>query len=208
VSGIFVTFEGVEGCGKSTQVKRLHERLTERGHTVLVTREPGGTPIAEAIRNVLLDPANEAMAPVAELLLYEAARAQHVAERIRPALDANAVVICDRFADSTSAYQGAGRALPDQMLSAMHHVATGGTWPDLTIVLDVPIEEGLTRAMKVDAPDRLEQEPIAFHQRVRDSFLALAKQEPNRIKVIDGMQTEEAVAEAINALVDPLLVTT
>ena len=146
MKGAFITLEGVEGCGKTTQMSMLRDRLEADGHRVLLTREPGGTPIAEAVRDILLDPANTALSPVAELLLYEAARAQHVAERIKPALDNGIIVICDRFADSTTAYQGAGRVLPLDTVLALHRVATGTVWPDLTIVLDIPAEAGLKRA--------------------------------------------------------------
>jgi dTMP kinase len=202
--GMFITFEGVEGCGKSTQIARLQQHLETRGHSVVVTREPGGTPIAEAIRALLLDPLNHAMSPVTELLLYEAARAQHVAERIRPALDNGFVVLCDRFADSTTAYQGAGRGLSPDVVGRLHDIATQGLHPDLTIVLDVPADVGLSRATQTGS-DRMELEALEFHERVRIEFLRLAKEEPARVIVIDGMQDVDAVADAIRALVDARL---
>jgi len=205
MTGAFITIEGVEGCGKTTQVARLKDRLESLGHAVVVTREPGGTPIAEAIRGLLLDPANAAMSPTAELLLYEAARAQHVDERIRPALKSGCVVVCDRFADSTTAYQGAGRALPTETVRALHEIATRGTWPDMTIVIDVPVEEGLSRAARSNPKDRMEREPVAFHEQVRAGFLRLAEQEPERVMVVDGLQSVDAVSEEINALVDAML---
>ncbi|HNV21192.1 MAG TPA: dTMP kinase [Candidatus Hydrogenedentes bacterium] len=205
MKGAFITLEGVEGCGKTTQMTLLRDRLETEGRRVLLTREPGGTPIAEAIRDILLDPANTALSPVAELLLYEAARAQHVAERIRPALDEGAIVICDRFADSTTAYQGAGRVLPGDAVRNLHRLATGAVWPDLTIVLDLPPEEGLKRAAAARTRDRIEREPLEFHQRVRREFLRIAESEPERVKVVDAAQTPEAVAAAIYGLVRKVL---
>ena len=205
MSGLFVTFEGVEGCGKSTQAKRIEAHLKARGHAVLLTREPGGTRIAEAIRGVLLDSANTAMSPTTDLLLYEAARAQHVAERIRPALEEGAIVVCDRFADSTTAYQGAGRALAAEDVEYLHRLATAGANPDLTIVLDVPVEEGLARAGRLNDPDRLEAEPVAFHRKVREGFLRIAEREPDRVKVLDGLRSPDAVASEVLRLVEELL---
>jgi dTMP kinase len=199
MSGVFITFEGVEGCGKTTQIALLRDWFLARGQQVLVTREPGGTPIAEAIRAVLLDTDHEAMSPTAELLLYEAARAQHVDEKIRPALDAGAVVLCDRFADSTTAYQGAGRGSPPEAVEALHRIATHGVWPDLTLLIDLPVEIGLERARQRGRADRMEAQAIAFHQRVRAGFLERARREPQRIKIIDGDQPIETIAEAIQA---------
>lgn len=204
MNGLFITFEGVEGCGKSTQIERLRERLEAAGRNVIVTREPGGTEISEAIRALLLDPAHTVMAPATELLLYAAARAQHVCERIRPALEAGRVVLCDRYADSTTAYQGAGRGLTPESLAQLHAMATGGLWPHLTLIIDLPAEEGLQRARGRGRSDRLEQESIDFHERVRQGFLGLAAREPERIKIIEGRQSIEAVAEAIFAQVTAL----
>ncbi|MBX7255285.1 MAG: dTMP kinase [Candidatus Hydrogenedentes bacterium] len=200
--GCFITFEGVEGCGKSTQLALLKDYLESRGCSVDVTREPGGTPIAEAIRGVLLDPVHREMTSVTELLLYAAARAQHVAERIRPALDAGKVVLCDRFADSTTAYQGAGRALSPETIAALHRIATGGVWPDLTIVLDIDPEEGLKRAMARRGLDRIENESIEFHRRVREGFLALSRSEPERVVPIDGARGVDAVAADVRRLAE------
>ncbi|MFA6241785.1 MAG: dTMP kinase [Candidatus Hydrogenedentales bacterium] len=200
--GCFITFEGVEGCGKSTQLVLLKEYLASQGREVEVTREPGGTPIAEAIRRVLLDPNNHALTPVAEVLLYAAARAQHVAERIRPALEAGKIVLCDRFADSTTAYQGAGRALPEATIAALHRIATEGVWPELTIILDIDPEIGLERAAARRGLDRIENESIEFHRRVRAGFLSLARIEPDRVVLVDGARSVEAVAEDIRRLSD------
>ena len=205
MKGAFITLEGVEGCGKTTQMSLLRDRLEEAGRHVVLTREPGGTPVAEAIRAILLDPANTALSPVAELLLYEAARAQHVAERIKPALEEGAIVVCDRFADSTTAYQGAGRVLPLETVLHLHRVATGTVWPDLTIVLDIPAEAGLERAAAARSRDRIELEPLEFHQRVRAEFLRIAEAEPERVKVVDASQPPEAVAEAIYGFVRQVL---
>jgi len=197
MSGRFITFEGVEGCGKTTQIARLERYLEGQGYSVFVTREPGGTPLAEAIRELLLDVAHGTMAPTTELLLYEAARAQHVAERIRPALAAGQVVLCDRFADSTTAYQGAGRGLHEETVVSLHHVATGGIWPDCTLLLDLAAAEGLERVRRRGGSDRIQEETLAFHERVRQGFLCLAAREPQRIRIIDAAQSIEEVAQTI-----------
>jgi dTMP kinase len=205
--GFFITFEGIEGCGKSTQVRRAAERLTTAGHEVVVTREPGGCPIADAIRAILLDARNNAMVPMAELLLYAAARAQHVAEVIEPALNAGKIVLCDRFTDSTLSYQGFGRRLDRELISHLNTLAAGTIRPNLTVLLDCPVETGLARAMaRINATsatreERFEQESFPFHQRIRDGFLSLAAAESGRFVVLDGNrsmeETEALVAEAI-----------
>jgi len=205
MSGCFITFEGVEGCGKSTQIARLHDYLVSIGHDVVVTREPGGTPIAEAIRDVLLNPDHEAMGATAELLLYEAARAQHIHEKIAPALEAGQVVLCDRFADSTTAYQGAGRGIAPEVLNNLHRMATGGIWPDLTLLIDLTADQGLERARHRGRKDRMEQESVNFHRRVREGFLELARAEPARIRVIDGDAPIESVQQAIREAVEAIL---
>jgi len=178
MKGAFITLEGVEGCGKTTQMTLLRDRLETEGRRVLLTREPGGTPIAEAIRDILLDPANTALSPVAELLLYEAARAQHVAERIRPALDEGAIVICDRFADSTTAYQGAGRVLPGDAVRNLHRLATGAVWPDLTIVLDLPPKRASNGPPRPARATALSANPSSFISACAVSFCASPN--PNR----------------------------
>ncbi|MBN2311359.1 MAG: dTMP kinase [Candidatus Hydrogenedentes bacterium] len=205
MKGAFITIEGVEGCGKSTQVIGLKHYLESMDYVVEVTREPGGTSAGEAIRAVLLDSAQKDLSPTAELLLYAAARAQHVDQRIRPALEAGRIVLCDRFADSTTAYQGAGRAIDPADLEELHRLATRGVWPDLTIVIDLPVAQGLARAAQVHEPDRLEREPLAFHERVRQGFLQIAQREPGRVKVVDGSASIPDVAEAIQHLVDGFL---
>jgi dTMP kinase len=196
--GIFITLEGPEGSGKSTQTKLLCAALERAGRRVVRTREPGGTPLAERVRGVLLDPSHE-ISPMAELLMYEAARAQHVEDVIRPALARGAVVVCDRFTDATLAYQGWGRGLPKERIRVLNEIASGGLSPDLTLLLDVPVEEGLARARALPKGragagkkgDRLERETVAFHRRVRAGYLALAKREPGRFRVIrwkDGVE--------------------
>lgn len=205
MKGLFITFEGIEGCGKSTQAHLLSRHLEAGGHTVVLTREPGGTPIAETIRGILLDPANTAMAPMAELLLYEAARAQHVQELIRPALEAGKIVLCDRFQDSTTAYQGAGRRLGEVNVQELHAVATGGLEPDLTIFLDLPVDEGLRRAATASEPDRIEREDLSFHERVHQGFVDQAERYPDRIERMDASGSPEEIAHTVSALVDGLI---
>jgi dTMP kinase len=211
MKGIFITFEGVEGCGKSTQVRLLVEALHKAGRPVYVTREPGGTPIGEAIRGILLDSANEAMCKETEILLYAAARAQHVAEIIRPKLAEGVVVISDRYADATTAYQGAARGFSPQQLSALHQLATDNLQPHLTIVLDVPVADGLSRVLQrsVDAGtrayDRLESESVDFHERVRAAYLQIAKDNAERVRVVNGTRAVAEIHDDIFNLVKTIL---
>jgi dTMP kinase len=205
MTGLFITLEGPEGAGKSTQLPRLCEWLASLGHEVVSTRNPGGTEIGKQIRQVLLDPANKAMVPMAELMLYAADRAQHVEEVVRPALARGAVVICDRFGDSTLAYQGFGRGLDLTLLRALNEMATGGLRPDATLLLDVPSEIGLERVARSRAIDRLEDEAIAFHHRLRDGYLTLAADEPERFTVVDATQPADAVTAAVRAAVEKAL---
>lgn len=183
---MFITLEGPEGAGKSTQLPQLASWLEGQGHEVFVTRNPGGTPIGAQIRQVVLDAANRAMVPTTELMLYAADRAQHVAEVVRPSLEAGMIVLCDRFTDSTLAYQGYGRGLDKDLIAKLNGIATGGLKPDLTLLLDLPVEQGLARAAKARQADRLENEQIAFHHRLREGYLALAQAEPARFAVIDA----------------------
>ena len=201
MSGRFITFEGIEGCGKTTQIALIEQYFRGRGQEVVLTREPGGTPIAEKIRDLLLDPANDAMAPTAELLLYAAARAQHLEERILPALHRGAVVLCDRFADSTTAYQGGGRGFYPTMLRNLHEISTHGCWPDLTFVLDLPVAVGAERRAG-SALDRIEREAAEFHERVRNAFLDIAREEPHRVVVVDAAQPVEAVTAAMVRVIE------
>lgn len=203
----FITFEGIEGCGKTTQLQLLARRLEFGGHPVTITREPGGCPIADQIRNILLDADNRAIMPLTELLLYAAARAQHVRELLAPALEAGGIVLCDRFTDATIAYQGYGRRLDLAVINQLNLLATGGIRPDLTVLLDCPAETGLGRAIsRINSAagareERFELESLQFHQRVRDGYLELARQEPERFVVIDATEdipeTETAIAAAV-----------
>jgi dTMP kinase len=186
--GLFVTFEGGEGSGKSTQLVRLTARLVARGLNPLVTREPGGTPLAEGIRSLLLDP-QTLPGPMTEALLMEAARSDLVATLLQPALDVGRVVLCDRYADSTLAYQGAGRGLDESLLDLLNHAATGGLRPDLTLLYDIDPEVGLSRRSAGGPMNRLDREPPAFHHRVRARFLALAAAEPERYVVLDAVMS-------------------
>ena len=200
--GLFITFEGVEGAGKSTQTRRLAESLEKEGVSVLVTREPGGTQISERIREVLLEREHHKMVSTTELLLYAAARSQHVAECIAPALAEGRTVISDRFGDATTAYQGHGRGLDLELIHRLNRVATGGLVPDLTIVLDVPVKVGLGRARRRRrSMDRLEIENLEFHQRVREGYLTIAKEEPHRVRVIHSEQNFKLVRDEIRELV-------
>jgi dTMP kinase len=205
--GLFVTFEGGEGTGKSTQIVRLAGRLRARGIEPVITREPGGTPLAEGIRALLLD-VGRAPGPIAEAFLMEAARADLVAHVIRPALAAGRVVLCDRYDDSTLAYQGAGRGLDVTMLRAWNGAATGGLTPDLTLLFDLDPATGLERrAGAAGAPNRLDREPPEFHARVREGYLELARSEPGRFVTLDASLPPEAMEaklwEAVEARLTP-----
>ena len=188
MAGLFVTFEGGEGSGKSTQIARLAARVRAAGHEPVVTREPGGTPLAERIRELLLDPSHQP-APWTEAFLMEAARAELAARVVHDALDRGRVVLCDRHADSTLAYQGGGRGLDLDALARMNALATGGRTPDLTLLYDVDPGVGLARRAQGASPlDRLDGESLEFHRRVRERFLALARSEPRRFVVLDATQ--------------------
>ena len=204
--GVFITFEGPEGSGKSLQARRLAEALREQGWPVVLTREPGGTPISDQIRQVLLSPDHTAMTPEAEILLYSAARAQHVGQLVRPALAAGQCVVCDRFADSTLAYQGYGLGLDLDALRYITHFATGGLVPDLTVYLDCPVALGLERrrqaALRAGGEwNRLDRKPVEYHERVRQGYLALVQADPRRWLVIDATASPDAVHTAVLAQV-------
>ncbi|MBR6023093.1 MAG: dTMP kinase [Kiritimatiellae bacterium] len=205
--GRFITFEGPEGAGKSTQAALLISRLESRGLEVVYTREPGGTRLGEAIRNILqYNAAGEPPCPESEVLLFEASRAQLVRGLILPALERGAWVVCDRFADSTTAYQGAGRDFPVELMETLNRFAIGPAVPDLTLLLDVNVSLGLQRCEKrkhgQPAPlDRIESEALSFHERVRQGYLALARRHPDRFRVVDAMQPIADVAASIWAAV-------
>lgn len=201
--GLLVTFEGVEGSGKSTQIELLADWLRERGYEVVTAREPGTTAIGERVRRFLLETAPDALVPEAELALFVAARAQLADEVIGPALEAGRVVLVDRYGDSSTAYQGYGRGLDPARIEALNRWATRGMEPALTILLDVPVEEGAARRER--EPDRLERLDRVFHERVRRGYRELAGNHPGRFCVIQGKRTIEAIQEAIRERVDGLL---
>ncbi|MDQ4037869.1 MAG: dTMP kinase [Actinomycetota bacterium] len=204
-TGVFLAFEGGEGCGKSTQVPLLAQRLRERGHQVRTTFEPGDGVLGQAIRSIVLDPGNTQLSDRAEALLYAADRAQHVATTIAPALLAGQIVITDRYVDSSLAYQSAGRGQPFADIAHLSAWATQGLVPALTVLLDIPVEVGLARARGRAATDRLEAESHAFHERVRQTFLFLADADPGRYLVLDGLATPQALAVQIAERVEALL---
>jgi len=207
---LFITFEGVEGSGKTTQIQRLKGYLTERGIPCVITREPGGSPISEKIRKILLDPVHREMAPLTELLLYEAARAQHVEEVIAPFLKKGGVVICDRFSDASIAYQGHGRGVDLKLIESLSRLSSKKIKPDITFLMDCPSKVGLKRAIhrnKAEGQERegrFELEKIEFHQRVRRGYLSLAKKDQRRFKIIDTRQGEEKVFQEIKTVVDKM----
>jgi dTMP kinase len=196
--GRFITFEGGEGAGKSTQVTLLGDRLRAAGHEFIATREPGGTPGAMDIRRLLVEGAVDRWEPFSELLLHNAARHEHVQKTIAPALAAGTWVICDRFADSTMAYQGYAQNVDRDMVARINRAAAGDVWPDLTIVLDLAVADGLARAEeRRDVEDRYERMGTAFHERIRDAFLDIAKAEPDRCAVIEAAGDVDHVAGAV-----------
>jgi dTMP kinase len=200
--GVFITFEGPEGSGKSTQLRLLAARLRAEGRTVLETAEPGGTPIGLQIRRVLLDSKNLELSPTTELLLMFAARAQNVDEWILPALSRGEMVLCDRFTDSTLVYQGAARGLGSEVVYEVDRIACRGLVPDLTILVDIETELGLSRAhgrnqKTQDVETRLDEQALGFHRKVREAYLQLAADEPKRVKLIDGSRKEQEVNEDV-----------
>ena len=208
---MFITFEGIEGCGKSTQARRLADRLREASVPLLFTLEPGGTRIGREIRRILLDSSNSRLSPLAELFLYEADRAQHIEEKIRPALEQGKWVVCDRFFDATTVYQGFARALNMKMVRGLNEKACFGIRPDMTFLIDCPVDIGLKRALKRNegvsevGQDRFEREERNFHEAVRQGYLTLAQEDPKRIVVLDCRLNEEQLEEAVYERVRPFI---
>jgi dTMP kinase len=199
--GLFITFEGMDGCGKSTQMRRLAKRLRAAGHAVVESAEPGGSPIGMQIRGILLDSANHALSPTAELLLYFANRAQNVDQWIVPALSSGSIVLSDRFTDSSLVYQGCGRGLGAETVLELDRIACRGLKPDLTLLIDIDLATSLARAQARNArgnrTDRMEEQGTAFYEKVRDAYLALAAGEPERFRTIDGRDNVGVVAKKI-----------
>lgn len=208
MASAFITFEGTDGSGKSTQLRMLASELRLRGHEVVSTREPGGTPLGSHIRQLVLE-AEEHVDPLAELLLYAADRAQHVRTLIRPAIDSGHIVLSDRYADATAAYQGAGRGFPDELISEVIALATGGLMPDMTIVFDLTVDESLRRSAHRKGSggklDRLDAEDAAFHTRVRDAYHRIAVAEPERVHIIDAGGSVEETHSDVMRLVMPFI---
>jgi len=205
----FITFEGIDGCGKSTQMRMLASHLRLQGREVVATREPGGTPLGTHIRKVLLD-TEEQVDPLAELLLYAADRAQHVRTLVRPALESGHVVLSDRYADATVAYQGAGRGFSDELISNVVALATGGLMPDLTFIFDLTVDESQRRASHRTRKgsrqhDRLDAEDAAFHTRVRDAYLRIAAADPQRVRVIDASGSVQETHAQVLHIVMPFI---
>jgi dTMP kinase len=204
--GKFITIEGIEGVGKSTNMAAVVERIEAAGHRVLTTREPGGTPFAEDIRDILMNRGDEPVPEIAELLLMFAARSFNVTNVIGPALEAGTWVVCDRFTDSTRAYQGGGRGISMKTINQMADWVHGDTWPDLTILLDAPVDVGMARAGSRSEPDRFEQEKHDFFERVRACYLELAAAEKDRFAVVDTTPDIERVKADVTAVIERLLI--
>lgn len=200
VRGRFITFEGTEGVGKSTQIANAADTLKNLGVDCMVTREPGGTPMAEAIRELLLAPRDESVNELTELLLMFAARAQHLHTYILPALEKGQWVLCDRFTDATFAYQGGGRGVPSEQIALLENLVQGDVRPDHVVLLDAPVETGMARAKQRGELDRFEQETVSFFQRIRDTYLARAAIEPARYNIVDASASLEQVSARISEL--------
>ena len=204
MTGKFITVEGIEGVGKTTNMEFLQQLITAADKELVVTREPGGTPLGEAIRGLLLDPAYKGMTPDCELQLMFAARAEHLDKVIKPAIETGQWVLCDRFTDATYAYQGGGRGLDTEMIASLEQLVQGAFRPDLTLLLDVPVEIGLARAGKRGKLDRFEQETVAFFERVRQAYLEMAAIHDRRYRVIDAVvpldQVQQQIAEALQVM--------
>lgn len=204
-TGKFLTIEGIEGVGKSTNIAFINEYLAQKEITLLLTREPGGTPMAEEIRELFLSKRDEPVADMTELLLVFAARAQHLSQKIEPALQQGQWVLCDRFTDATFAYQGGGRGLSKELIERLENLVQGERRPDLTLILDVPVEVGLERARNRGEMDRMESEEVEFFERVRQSYLDRAAQYPERYRIVDASQTLPGVQKDIASTLDAYL---
>lgn len=196
--GLFITVEGTDGSGKTTQIKLMEEYLKEQGYEVVLSREPGGTRISEVIRDLILDPANTDISPLTEMILYAASRAQHVAQVIKPAVDMGKAVICDRFVDSSYAYQGCGRGVDLKVVADVNRAALAGMIPDITFFLDIAPEVAIKRRIESTGADRIEQEKIDFHQRVYNGYKKMAVLYADRIKTIDATKTISEISAQIN----------
>jgi dTMP kinase len=212
MSGCFITFEGVEGSGKTTQIRLAGEFLREKGLPVIVTQEPGGTPLGERIREILLNQVGFDISGEAEVFLFAAARAQHTDRLIRPALEKGQVILCDRFSDATIAYQAYGRGLPLEAVREICRLASRGLSPRITLLFDLPVEKGLERAFRriagreeASREDRFERENLGFHRRIREGYLAIARQEPDRVKIIDASRDIETTRREVCAILSSAL---
>lgn len=205
MSGLFITMEGPDGAGKSTQIEKLKDYLSNKGYDIILCREPGGTAISEAIRNVILNREFTEMGHMTELLLYASARAQLVHEVIRPALLEDKIVICDRFVDSSAVYQGIARGMGTELVYEVNRYAIGDTIPDVTILLDITGKDGISRKKKQAQLDRMEMEASSFHEKVSSGYRMLAKEHPDRIHTIDGTQTIDVIHDQIKVIVDAIL---
>ena len=212
MAGCFITFEGVEGSGKTTQIRLAGEFLRQKGLPFIVTQEPGGTPLGERIREILLNHGGFDISGEAEVFLFAAARAQHTDRLIRPALEKGQVILCDRFSDATIAYQAYGRGLPLEAVREICRLASRGLSPRLTLLFDLPVEKGLERAFRriagreeASREDRFEREHLDFHRRIREGYLAIAQQEPDRVKIIDASQNIETTRREVRAVLSSVL---
>jgi dTMP kinase len=204
-NGKFITFEGTDGSGKTTQIKLLEEYLKDKGCEVVLSREPGGTKISELIRDLILDPANTEIVPLTEMILYAASRAQHVAQVIKPSIEAGKIVICDRFVDSSYAYQGCGRGLDLRLIADVNRVAIDGISPDVTFFLDIDPETAINRRINATGADRIEQEKLDFHKRVYEGYKKMSLLFPDRIMTIDAEKPIDEISSQINKYIDTIL---
>lgn len=205
MAGLFISFEGPDGSGKTTQINKLVKYLEEKGHDVIITREPGGTKISEKIREIILDKDNTEMDSITEAMLYAASRAQHVAEIIKPALEKGKIIITDRFVDSSLVYQGIGRGLGIEFIKKINDMAIQGTMPHVTVLIKISPELGLSRKYESDECNRLDMEKIEFHKKVYEAYLELEKLYPDRIKAIDGSKSIDEVYKDIIKIIDNIL---